>query len=63
MSIDELKKPKNNEGELLFLSRFLSTSVSQDMSLIYVDESDDETIVMIFQLTVHINPKTNSSCA
>ncbi|CAF4981223.1 unnamed protein product, partial [Rotaria sp. Silwood1] len=63
MSIGEFEKLKNNEGGLLSVSNFLSTSVSLEVALVYAGESDNETIATVFELRLNLDDKTNSSFA
>jgi tetratricopeptide (TPR) repeat protein len=63
MSIGEFEKLKNNEGGLLSVSNFLSTSESRELALAYAGQSDNDTIAMVLEFTLNINDKINSSYA
>jgi len=63
MPIEEFEKIKKNEGGLLSISSFLSTSTSRLVASIYVGDSDDKTAAVLFELTVDVNDKSNSSFA
>ena len=61
MSFDDFEKLKNHESGLFSVSNFFSTSATKDVALVYAGESNDETIAMIFELSVDLNHKTNTS--
>lgn len=63
MPTDELNKLKNNEGGLLSMFSFLSASKSKDIALIYAGESNDETIAVLFQITLNLDRDINTSFA
>lgn len=63
MSIAEFEKLKNNEGGLLSVTNFFSTSRVRELAFFYAGQSDDETVAIVFEVTVHLDQKISSSFA
>ncbi|CAF1300786.1 unnamed protein product [Adineta ricciae] len=64
MSIREFDlKLKNNEGGLLSVSNFFSTSTNPGMALIYAGESDREEAAIIFNIAIDLNHAKNNPFA
>ncbi|UJR24159.1 hypothetical protein I4U23_027125 [Adineta vaga] len=61
LSFREFDKLKNNEGGLLSVSNFVSTTTSQDVAIIFAGQSDHETVAIVFKFNVNLNDYTNNS--
>ncbi|CAF4068859.1 unnamed protein product, partial [Rotaria sordida] len=61
MLIDEFEKLKNNEGGLLSISNFLSSSTNREVARVYADKSDHEIMAMVFQIILNLNDETSYS--
>ncbi|CAF3369842.1 unnamed protein product [Rotaria sp. Silwood2] len=63
MKINEFEKIRNNEGGLLSISSFLSTTASKDLAVVYAGHTDSREIAVVFELKIDSNEITNSTFA
>lgn len=63
MSRGDFEKVKNNEGGLLSVSNFFSTSAIQEIAYIYAGQSDDEIVAIVFMIVYDLRHTTMSSFA
>ena len=63
MPKDDFLKLQNNEGGLLSVSNFLSTSTDRHVAIAYAGVSDEKTIAVVFELTLDVNHQGKTSFA